>query len=54
MGSVSASRTVVSESAKHLIPGLDWRPPNDAGYDDPSPNHNDFPAASVLGLRSAQ
>jgi hypothetical protein len=44
---------MVSESAKRLSPGLEWVPQNDAGYDDRAPNHNDFPAASVLDLRSA-
>ena len=34
--------------------GETWVPRNDAGYDDPSPNHNDFRAGSVLDLRSAQ
>jgi hypothetical protein len=49
MGWESPSRTA-SESAKRLTLGLEWVPQNDAGYDDPSPNHNDFRAASVLDL----
>jgi hypothetical protein len=44
----SACRTVVSELAKRLTLGLEWVPRNDAGYDDPFPNHNGFRAASVL------